>query len=122
MDDHWYEDETGSLVRPYTVTRGRTRPDTGIRLDLMSRISAVPGAAPRPGLDHARVSLLDLVRGAPRPVAEVAADADLPLTVVRVLLADLAAQGLIEVRPRARFAAPADPRLLREVAERLKHL
>ncbi|MEU0370371.1 DUF742 domain-containing protein [Streptomyces sp. NPDC006283] len=122
MDDHWYEDETGSLVRPYTVTRGRTRPDAGIRLDLMSQVGAVPGAASRPGLDHARACLLDLVRAEPRPVAEVAADADLPLTVVRVLLADLVAQGLIEVRPQARSAAVADPGLLREVAERLKHL
>lgn len=122
MDDRWYEEETGPLVRPYIVTRGRTRPEDGFRLDLTSQVTAVPGAEPRPGSDHARVSLFELVRRAPRPVGELAADADLPLTVVRVLLADLAGAGLIEVRPQAHRSAAADPELLREVAARLKRL
>ncbi|MEU1408344.1 DUF742 domain-containing protein [Streptomyces sp. NPDC005728] len=125
-DEHWYEDETGSMVRPYTVTRGRTRPSERHAADLMSQVTAVEvDAGAQPELDHARVRLLDLIRRGPRPVAEVAADADLPLTVVRVLLGDLAEAGLVRIDPPRRLQATgpaADPGLLREIVERLKEL
>lgn len=125
-DDHWYEDETGPMVRPYTVTRGRTRPAAGQAIDLMSQVSAVETEDEGPpGVDHARASLLGLVRRGPRPVVELAADADLPLTVVRVLLGDLAEAGLVRV-DAPRRAAPggpaADPELLREIVARLREL
>ncbi|WP_338675415.1 DUF742 domain-containing protein [Streptomyces sp. SCSIO 30461] len=124
MSDHWYEDETGSMVRPYTVTRGRTRPAAEHHIDMMSQVAAVEqdDDGPVSALDHARTSLLDLVRRGQRPVAEVAADADLPLTVVRVLLADLVEAGLVRVSapsvPRDRH----DPTLLREIVDRLREL
>jgi DNA-binding transcriptional ArsR family regulator len=124
-DEHWYEDETGSMVRPYTVTRGRTRPSDRHAIDLMSRVTALETDAVAPGLDHAGATLLDLVRRGPRPVVELAADADLPLTVVRVLLDDLAEAGLVRIdRPRrAPVSGPAaDPELLREIVHRLKQL
>lgn len=125
-DEHWYEDETGSMVRPYTVTRGRTRPSERHTLDLMSRVTALePDGAARPDLDHARASLLDLIRRGARPVAELAADADLPLTVVRVLLGDLAEAGLVRVDPPRSLpdtGPAADPVLLREIVDRLREL
>ncbi|MEU6593353.1 DUF742 domain-containing protein [Streptomyces sp. NPDC046881] len=124
-DEHWYEDETGPMVRPYTVTRGRTRPEGRHGLDLMSRVTALDTGEPDTGLDHAPAALLALVRRGPRPVAELAADADLPLTVVRVLLGDLADAGLIRVDAPRRLpvAGPeADPGLLREIVQRLREL
>ncbi|MEV6835963.1 DUF742 domain-containing protein [Streptomyces sp. NPDC051133] len=124
-DEHWYEDETGSMVRPYTVTRGRTRPADGHAIDLMSRVTALETDAPGPAVDHARAALFELIRRGPRPVVELAADADLPLTVVRVLLGDLAEAGLIRIDPPRRLSAagPAtDPELLREIMQRLKEL
>jgi hypothetical protein len=124
-DDHWYEDETGSMVRPYTVTRGRTRPSDRHAMDLMSQVTALEADAAQQGLDHARTALLDLVRRAPRPVVELAADADLPLTVVRVLLGDLAEAGLVRVDEPRRvltMGPAADPELLREIVERLREL
>ncbi|MGW1750894.1 DUF742 domain-containing protein [Streptomyces sp. NPDC002092] len=123
-DEHWYEDETGAMVRPYTVTRGRTRPSDGHRIDLMARITAVGGEV-RPGVDHAGAALLALLRGRSRPVVELAADADLPLTVLRVLLGDLAEAGLVRVDAPGRGAAGGaadDPALLREIIERLREL
>jgi hypothetical protein len=123
-DEHWYEDETGAMVRPYTVTRGRTRPSERHRIDLMARVTAVGGEV-RPGVDHAGAALLALVRGRSRPVVELAADADLPLTVLRVLLGDLAEAGLVRVDAPRRVDAggPAgDPELLREIIERLREL
>ncbi|MGW5973205.1 DUF742 domain-containing protein [Streptomyces sp. NPDC055186] len=123
-DEHWYEDETGSMVRPYTVTRGRTRPSGGPTVTLLSQVSAVESGLARPGVDHARAALLDLVRRwGPLPVVELAAHADLPLTVVRVLLADLAGAGLVWVGAPRRPGGPvADPELLREIVARLREL
>ncbi|MEV6943612.1 DUF742 domain-containing protein [Streptomyces sp. NPDC051172] len=123
-DEHWYEDETGAMVRPYTVTRGRTRPSGGPRIDLMARVTAVGGEAGA-GVDHAGAALLALVRGRSRPVVELAADADLPLTVLRVLLGDLAEAGLVRVDAPRRVdvgGAADDPALLREIIERLREL
>ncbi|MFD8394807.1 DUF742 domain-containing protein [Streptomyces sp. NPDC059680] len=124
-DEHWYEDETGSMVRPYTVTRGRTRPSGAHAIDLMSRVTALDADAPGRDVDHARAALLDLIRRGPRPVVELAADADLPLTVLRVLLGDLAEAGLIRIDAPRRHAAggpTADPSLLREIVERLREI
>ncbi|WP_235458622.1 DUF742 domain-containing protein [Streptomyces olivochromogenes] len=124
-DDHWYEDETGSMVRPYTVTRGRTRPSDRHTIDLMSRVTALEADAVQPGVEHAGAALLDLVRRGARPVVELAADADLPLTVVRVLLGDLAEAGLVRIDEPRRVSATgpsADPELLREIVERLREL
>ncbi|MFF5146813.1 DUF742 domain-containing protein [Streptomyces sp. NPDC013157] len=126
-DEHWYEDETGSLVRPYTVTRGRTEPSGKHTIDLMSQVTAVDRGedADRPEVDHARAALLALVRRGGRPVVELAADADLPLTVVRVLLADLAEAGLVRIREPRRVeptGPAADPELLKVIVERLREL
>ncbi|MCW7941193.1 hypothetical protein AAW14_03365 [Streptomyces hygroscopicus] len=113
------------MVRPYTVTRGRTRPSDRHSIDLMSRVTAVETDDGTPGVDHARAALLDLVRRGPRPVVELAADSDLPLTVVRVLLGDLAEDGLVRIdAPRRvpRGAPTADPDLLKEIVERLREL
>lgn len=122
MSDHWYEDETGPMVRPYTVTSGRTRPAAEYTFDLMSQVTAVDPVGSEPRLDHARSSLLELIRRDPRPVAEIAADADLPLTVVRVLLADLVEAGLVRVSAPVTPQGLGDPALLREIADRLREL
>ncbi|MFE7172171.1 DUF742 domain-containing protein [Streptomyces sp. NPDC057616] len=123
-DEHWYEDETGAMVRPYTVTRGRTRPSDGHRIDLMSQVIALRDGDAPSAADHAGARLLALLRYGPRPVVELAADADLPLTVVRVLLGDLAETGLVRIdAPRPAPGGPAaDPDLLREIVERLRAL
>jgi hypothetical protein len=124
-DEHWYEDETGQLVRPYTVTRGRTRPSGAHAIDLMSQVSAVETEGPGPDIDHAGAALLDLVRRGRRPVVELAADADLPLTVLRVLLGDLAEAGLIRIDAPRRSPAGgpgAEPELLREIVARLREI
>ncbi|MGW1891468.1 DUF742 domain-containing protein [Streptomyces sp. NPDC002004] len=122
MNDHWYEDETGPLVRPYTVTRGRTRPATEHGIDLLSRVTALEPTGAEPPLDHARSALLAVVRREPREVAELAADRDLPVTVVRVLLADLVDAGLVRISAPKTRTAHDDPALLREIVDRLREL
>ncbi|MEU6082351.1 DUF742 domain-containing protein [Streptomyces sp. NPDC047108] len=122
----WYEGEAGPMVRPYTVTRGRTRPAAEHAYDLTAWVSAVDdaGEGEKTGarLDHARASLLARIRRGPRALAELAADADLPLTVVRVVLGDLVDAGLVRVGDPPQDARRPDPALLREVLQRLRDL
>src|SRR6201986_2932385 len=95
-DDHWLDEEAGPVVRPYALTRGRTRP-AGEALDLIAIITAVRGVRPDPSSpgpahrDGLRVCRL------PISVADIAADLDLPLGVVRILLGDLTELSLISI-------------------------
>jgi DNA-binding transcriptional ArsR family regulator len=110
----------GPVVRPYALVRGRTRP-TGDALDVISMVCSVPVSALDPaGLEPEH---LDVLRrcGLPMSVADLASALDLPLGVIRILLADLRDRGLITIRsPRAEGLA--DIRLLREVADGLRRL
>ncbi|GJF08547.1 hypothetical protein NGTWS0302_30210 [Mycolicibacterium cyprinidarum] len=76
-----------NLVRPYTLTAGRT--DSGVRLALEAPVGAVtPSQPPRwPGND-VRGQILTLCAQRPS-VAEIAAHLCLPLGVARVLVGDL---------------------------------
>ncbi|MDA0631820.1 DUF742 domain-containing protein [Nonomuraea sp. MCN248] len=125
-EHEWVDEEAGPVVRPYAVTRGRTRPaakalSTG--LDLLATVSLTGRPAPPKaelGVQHRRL-LGCLVQHA-RPVAEVAAELDLPVAVVRVLLGDLLDYGLVAVKaPRSKAATPSES-LLREVINGLRAL
>ncbi|ACY98349.1 MULTISPECIES: DUF742 domain-containing protein [Thermomonospora] len=127
--ERWVGREAGPLVRPYAVTRGRTRP-RGIRFDLVTILVAT---GRRPG-DHLRLTrehrrLLELCRR-PSTTADLASDLDLPLRVVQVLLGDLYHHGLIEEQrqPSAVHAGGTamperpDTRLLMRVLDDLRRL
>ncbi len=115
-EEHWLDQP---LVRPYTITRGRTRvPDQ--QLDLLATVIAA-GPSDASELTPEQSRILDACR-TPVSVAEVASEVDLPLTVVRILLSDLREQGLVRVRQPAREAQMPAPSLLREVIQGLKAL
>ncbi|MFI6932475.1 DUF742 domain-containing protein [Streptomyces sp. NPDC050287] len=122
----WYDGEAGPLVRPYAMTGGRTTPGpTGVRFDLIALVTLDPGA---PGFDddtalgpEHRV-LVDLCRAETQSVAELAADADLPVGVIRVLLGDLLELGRVTVSRPVPPAHLPDERILREVIEGLRAL
>ena len=59
--------------------------------------------------------------GSPISVADLAADLDLPLGVVRILIADLRERGLVAVHHPVPMRL-TDPKLLREVADGLRRL
>lgn len=86
-------DETGSLVRPYTKTGGRTRSDYDLAIEALvstSERGKAPDAAVRPEYRSICGLCLDT-----RSVAEVAAHLRLPLGVARVLIGDMAGMGLV---------------------------
>lgn len=89
--ESWYDDDAGPLVRPFTVTRGRTK---GSRSDLnmITMLVAAPGL-PQPH-DPEHVDIVQLCRY-PMSVAEIAAKLNLPLAVVKILIGDLIQGGFL---------------------------
>jgi Protein of unknown function (DUF742) len=98
-EDRWLDRDAGPIVRPYALIGGRTRPS---------------------GETFEHLTLLRLCRR-PTPVADLAADLELPLGVVRILLSDVRERRLITVaHPVPKRLT--DPQLLREVADGLRRL
>ncbi|GAA3797761.1 DUF742 domain-containing protein [Streptomyces chiangmaiensis] len=122
----WYDNEAGPLVRPYAMTGGRTKPGpSGVRFDLIALVSLDAGAlsvVDDASLGPEHRSLIDLCRIETQSVAELAADADLPVGVVRVLLGDLLELGCVTVSRPVPPAQLPDERILREVIEGLRAL
>ncbi|MCV7252234.1 DUF742 domain-containing protein [Mycolicibacterium fluoranthenivorans] len=107
--DEW-ESDVGepNLVRPYTLTAGRT--ESAVHLPWEAPIRTLDfGPAPRwPGND-VRARILELGRDGPS-VAEIAARLSLPLGVARVLIGDLVTQGYLRVHATLGDSASADER------------
>ncbi|KES08992.1 hypothetical protein BU52_02775 [Streptomyces toyocaensis] len=115
-DGPWLDDAAGRLVRPFTVSDGRTRPT--VALDLLSQVRAT-GATPLGYLGPEHAQALALCR-APVPVAEVAAHLRLPVAVTKVLLADLVECGALTDRLPAFHHNPTDRALLEAVLDGLR--
>jgi hypothetical protein len=84
-----------SLVRPYAVTGGRTKPRTQLEIE------AMVAAAHYEGRDLSLLApecqaILKLCRDW-RSVAEISAVLRMPLGVARILVADMAAEGLVRI-------------------------
>jgi DNA-directed RNA polymerase specialized sigma24 family protein len=95
----WRRRDSGPVVRPYAVTGGRTEPADGEVLDLLAVLVATgrnSGSDETAKLTPEHRRILELCRGQ-ITVADIAADTELPVGVVRVLLADLMAQGSVTV-------------------------
>jgi hypothetical protein len=115
--------ETGvssSLVRPYTVTGGRTKPRYNLPIE------ALISAAPYPRQDITTLTpeykaIIDLCRNW-RSVAEVSALLRLPLGVARVLIADMAHEGLVRVHHSPSAEGQPDLQLLERVLSGLRKL
>ncbi|MEY9996077.1 hypothetical protein ABIE67_008109 [Streptomyces sp. V4I8] len=115
-DGPWLDEAAGRLVRPFTVSNGRTRPT--IALDLMSQVMAT-GATPLGYLGPEHEQALDLCRG-PVSVAEVAAHLKLPAAVTKVLLSDLVDCGALTTKPPEFHHNPTDRALLEAVLDGLR--
>jgi hypothetical protein len=84
-----------SLVRPYTLTAGRT--DTGVDLPLEAPVQTLqPALAHRWPVNDARGKIIRLCVKS-QSVAEISARLDLPVGVARVLVGDLVLSGYLRV-------------------------
>ncbi len=93
--EHRQTSRKANLVRPYTLTSGRT--DTEVDLPMEAPIQTLQG-----GLAHqwppndARGRIIQLCVDSPS-VAEISARLDLPVGVARVLIGDLVLSGYLRV-------------------------
>jgi hypothetical protein len=133
MTDRWFDDAAGPVVRPYAMTRGRTHAGTeAARLDLIALVIAQEpdegdAAAHEEALeDHSlapeHLEIVRVCRPEPQSVAELAADLDLPVGVVRVFIGDLLDSGLVRVTRPVPPAELPDENILRDVINGLRAL
>jgi hypothetical protein len=90
-NDTWLDGDAGRLVRPYTVTNGRTT--SNLKLDLLSMVVAT-GSGVHGSLEPDHVQVLGLCLR-PASVAEIAARLRLPAVITKVLLSDLVDCGAV---------------------------
>ncbi|GGV21839.1 hypothetical protein GCM10010260_72710 [Streptomyces filipinensis] len=123
--NHWFDDDAGPVVRPYAMTRGRTASTAQHRLDLIAVVVTEPEAGDPetdPTLSPEHVEIVGLCRDEPQSVAELAADLDLPIGVVRVLIGDLVHAELVHVSRPVPPAELPDESILRDVINGLRAL
>ncbi|MGW0791431.1 DUF742 domain-containing protein [Streptomyces sp. NPDC002911] len=116
QDGPLLDDAAGRLIRPYTVSNGRTRPTTV--LDLLSLVMAT-GSEPQVDLGPEHTVALELC-GGPTSVAEIAAHLRLPAVITKVLLSDLVDCGVVTAHAPAFHDMPTDRSLLEAVLDGLR--
>ncbi|MCX4095651.1 DUF742 domain-containing protein [Nocardia sp. alder85J] len=95
----WFDEAAGPLVRPFAVTRGRTRsvrPDLGMLTQVMT-------TQVEPDLRRLEPEYREIVRLCERPqsIAEISARLHLVLMVAKILVGDLIADGYLVFRTAA---------------------
>jgi hypothetical protein len=114
------EEETSSLVRPYAVTGGRTKPRYQLQIEAMVAASHYE-ARDLSVLSPECQAILGFCRDW-RSVAEVSAVLRMPLGVARVLIADMAMEGLVRVHQLDHAQGRPDINLLERVLSGLRKL
>ena len=114
-------DTAGRLVRPFTLTGGRTQPDRADFTLITMVIAAPPPADGGPRLQPEHTRILRLC-AEPIVVAELATRLDLPVSVVSIMLCDLLQAERIVVQPPRPVSRTMDLELLQKVREGLDRL
>ncbi|WP_406726891.1 DUF742 domain-containing protein [Streptomyces sp. GD-15H] len=104
--------------RLYTVTGGRSRSGSDNPFDLVTLV--VAECDPVPGMQSEHAAILRLTER-PTAVVEIAAELKLPVSITRILLADLQAAGRVSARHPRKAAVP-DPDILEQVLVGLRNL
>jgi hypothetical protein len=118
------ERDPGPVVRPYTITGGRTRSVAAQELDLeletlISTTSLGEFQISTLSLERRQIALLcrKLLS-----VAEVSAQLDVTFGVARVLVGDMAGEGLLQVHRSTRGGESPDLALLERVLYGLREI
>jgi hypothetical protein len=109
-----------SMVRPYAVTGGRTKPSYQLQIEAMVAASHYE-ARDLSVLSPECQAILGFCRDW-RSVAEVSAVLRMPLGVARVLIADMAMEGLVRVHQADHGQGRPDLNLLERVLSGLRKL
>ena len=116
----WYDDAAGPLVRPYAVTRGRTKAARH-RLDMITLVVTVRSDADLAKLEPEYGRILRLCRR-PLSIVEIAAILNLPLVVVKVLVGDLIDLRYVMYRSTEWPTSDPDTEILQKVLNGLRNL
>jgi hypothetical protein len=114
------EDGEDFLVRPYTVTGGRTKPHYHLEIEAMIA-AAYHEAADLSQLSPECRAILEFCREW-RSVAEISAVLRMPLGVTRILITDMAADGLVLVQQLDHTQGRPDINLLHRVLTGIRRL
>jgi hypothetical protein len=114
------ESQGSPLVRPYAVTRGRTKPRYQLQIEAMVAASHYE-ARDLSVLSPECQAILGFCRDW-RSVAEISAVLRMPLGVARVLIADMAMEGLVRVHQIDHAHGRPDVNLLERVLSGLRKL
>lgn len=109
-------------VRSYVITQGRTRSSVDLPLETLVKVTSQGiSAAPRLALERKKIVSLC---NAPISIAEISAHLQVPLGVARVLVGDMAEQGLLtSYQPQhAKTGERPDLKLLERVLDGLQAL
>jgi hypothetical protein len=113
-------EQGSSLVRPYAVTGGRTKPSYQLQIEAMVSASHYE-ARDLSILSPECQSILGYCRDW-RSVAEISAVLRMPLGVARVLIGDMAMEGLVRVHQADHASGRPDLNLLERVLSGLRKL
>jgi Protein of unknown function (DUF742) len=117
---HSTANESSALVRPYAVTGGRTKPRYQLQIEAMVAASHYE-ARDLSVLSPECQAILGFCRDW-RSVAEISAVLRMPLGVARVLIADMAMEGLVRVHQIDHAQGRPDINLLERVLSGLRKL
>jgi uncharacterized protein DUF742 len=107
-------------VRPYAMTGGRTRP-AHVELEIEALVSTTSLGARTPNLGVEQRAIAALCRDI-LSIAEISARLDLPLGVTRVLVGDMADEGMVIVHRPAQAGDRPDLDLLERVLYGLRSI
>jgi hypothetical protein len=109
---------SGRLLRPYAITGGRTRARSHLALEALVVTSVDDAGRSRLGLERRTVADLAVT---PISVAELSAHLQVPVGVARVLVGDMADEGLVRVHQPGGEGRP-DVALLERVLHGIRAL
>jgi hypothetical protein len=119
--ERWFDGDAGPLVRPYTMTNGRTVQPR--QLDVVTLVIAAESDYPRRDLQPEHLEILEFC-ATPQSIAEISAVLRLPLLVTKVLVGDLVSQTHLQILSRdlvTDFDAP-DIALLQAVLNGIRNV
>ncbi|WAL64325.1 DUF742 domain-containing protein [Amycolatopsis cynarae] len=119
--DSWFDDDPGPLVRPFAVTRGRAGKDLH-NLDIITLVVAVRPESEVAALDREYGEILRMCQRRPLSIAEIAAELNLLLAAVKVLVSDLIDSGHLIFRSPPPPAGRPDIKLLQAVLDGVRKL
>ena len=120
-DGSWFDDDAGPLVRPFAVTRGRAGIDVH-SLDIVTMVVAVRPDSDVLTLDREYGDIMRMCQTRPLSIAEIAAELNLLVASVKVLVSDLITMGHLIFRSPPPPQALPDLELLQAVLDGVRRL